>query len=180
MKSILYSCVFLAICLTNSCDKEEPRWQKYHWGEATASKNGIAWKGEPRCVIDTRYPQGIDIIIDVYNEKNFHREDLLFFKIKNEIGNYSITPSNLYAYDSIPGASYGTSIDDGDVAGDSYDLIEGIVENKLTIDKKKGDEIWGTFQVALIKDKTFPPQDPSAPDTVVFTNGKFHTKLLKE
>jgi len=179
MKSILYSCVFLAICLTNSCDKEEPRWQKYHWGEATATKNGIFWEGEPRCVINKPYSQGIDIIFDVYNEKNFHREDLFFFKIKNGTGNYSITPTTPHNVDSLSGASYGTLIDDG-TSGDSYDLIAGIIENKLTIDRKNGDEIWGTFQAAFVKDKTYLPEDPTAPDTVIFTNGKFHTKLLKE
>ena len=120
------------------------------------------------------------MVFTVFNDKNFKRENLFFYKINNSIGENIITPTTPHAVDSTHGAFYGTLIDDGDVLGDSYDLLEGIIENKLTIDKKEGDEIWGTFQAAFVKDKTYLPEDPTAPDTVIFTNGKFHTKLLKE
>lgn len=181
MKNTLLSLFVLSIFLSNSCSKEDPL-DKYYWGEATATKNGMAssWSARPRCVVNKPYNQGMDIIMDVFNSQGFKRENLFFYKIPNEVGNYDITKSSLHTVDSTHGASYGTLIDDGDVAGDSYYLIQGIVENKLTIDKKKGNEIWGTFQAAFVKDKTYLPQDPTAPDTVIFTNGKFHTKLLTE
>jgi hypothetical protein len=180
MNTRLFSFLAILTLAQHSCTKEDPN-DKFYWGEATATKNQLpAWEARPRCVVNKPYNQGIDIIINVFNDKGFKREDLFFYKIPNEVGTYQITSSSLYAVDSTHGASYRTLLDDGDVLGDRYSLHYGKIENKLIIDKKMRDEIWGTFQVAFVKDKTFLPEDPTAPDTVVFTNGKFHTKLLTE
>ncbi len=181
MKNLLHLILALALTMSigNACTKENAQNEVY-WGEVSATKNGlVSWKGQSRCIIDKPYEQGIDIIIYVLNEKKFKRENLNFFKIENKVGVYPIIPTDIRTIDSLHGSSYGTLIDDG-VGGDSYDLIEGIIENRFTIDKKEGDEIWGTFQVAFVKDKTYLPEDPTAPDTVVFTHGQFHTRLQKQ
>ena len=179
MKIIYFSLITLLILSNQSCKKDDPN-DRFYWGEATATKNqSAAWEARPRCVINKPYDQGIDIILTVFNSQGFRREDLFFYKIPNEVGIFNITNADTHAVDSTHGAKYFTLVDDG-TAGDSYYLIQSIVENKLSIDKKKGDEIWGTFQVAFTKDKTFLSEDPTAPDTVIITDGKFHTKLLKE
>lgn len=179
MKIIYFSLITILILSNQFCKKDDPN-DRFYWGEATATKNQSAsWEARPRCVINKPYDQGIDIILTVFNSKGFRREDLFFFKIPNEVGTYNITKSSPQTVDSTHGASYGTLIDDG-TSGDRYYLIQAIVDNKITIDTKVGDEIWGTFQVAFTKDKTFLSEDPTAPDTVIITDGKFHTKLLKE
>lgn len=179
MNITLVSISTLTLLLLSSCKKDDPK-DKYYWGEASGTKNYItSWEAKPRCVVNKPYNQGVDIIMNVFNDKGFMREELFFYKIPNEVGAYEITKSSLHAVDSTHGASYGTLIDDG-TSGDSYYLIQGLIENKFTIDKKVGSEIWGTFQVAFVKDKTSPPEDKTAPDTVIFTNGKFHAKLLIE
>jgi hypothetical protein len=171
MKNLISSVLLLAM-LCQSC-KEDKSYDKYYWGEASAVKNGRKnWKAETRCLANKPYGQGIDIIVTVFNEQDYGRERLFFYKVPNEIGTYKIMDSDIRVIDSTHGASYVTLLADGDVLGDTYTLLSGSIENEITIDKKKGDELWGTFQVAFI----YPP----ASDTIILTNGKFHTKLLKE
>jgi hypothetical protein len=93
-------------------------------------------------------------------------------------GTYEIDSTSVRDIDDLHGAIYYTLQDDG-TAGESYDILEGIVENRLKITQKRGDEIWGEFQVAFAKDLRYGEQDPTVPDTVVFTNGVFHTKIRR-
>ena len=104
------------------------------------------------------------------------RENLFFFKYPNAEGTYLIDSTGVRIIDSLHGAVYHTLQDDG-TAGDSYYIIEGIVDNWLKITKKEEDELWGEFQVAFVKDLKYGEQDPAAPDTVIFTKGNFHTRL---
>ena len=177
MKNIFYLIIFI-VCITNSCKKDP--LDKYYWGEASATKNGnTSWKVKTKYVDNKPNGQGIDIFFDLYNDQKHLRENLFFYKINNSIGVNNIKIQASSSTEANPGVFYSTLLDDGDVAGDSFSLLEGKIENKLTIDKKKGDEIWGTFQVALLKNKNFTASDPTAPDTIIFTNGKFHTKLIQ-
>lgn len=148
-----------------------------YWGEVTAEKNGEEWEANIYGVIDKPYKQGIDIIIRRHNEKGFLREDLFFFKIPDKLGKYPIEITDVRTIDNLTGANYGTSLDDGDVAGDFFELMTGQSDNFIEIDKKEGKEIWGNFQVSFIKDLKYGESDPSAPDTIVFKSGKFHTKI---
>lgn len=160
-----------------SCTKEKS--DDTYWGEVAAKKNNEAWSGKIRCLENKPYNQGIDIDIDVYNSKKFRSENLFFYKILNIEGVYMIDSTSVRDIDSLSGASYGTLQDDG-TAGDSYNIIEGIIDNWLKITKKEGDELWGEFQVAFVKDLKYGEQDPAAPDTVIFTKGNFHTRLSQE
>ena len=179
MKYLFLFFTSLVASLVSSCNKQDDPLDKFYWGEVTALKNGSAWEGRPRCLIDKPYEQGIDFIFEMFNEQKFHRDNLFFFKIPNNIGNYQLSITEIRDIDSLQGATYHTSIDDG-TSGDSYNLLNGIVDNQIIIDRKEGDELWGTFQAAFVKDTTYMPEDPLSPDTVIFTNGRFHTKLLKE
>lgn len=90
-----------------------------------------------------------------------------------------MTKSDVREIDSSHGARYHTSLSDG-AGGDFYNLLEGVIENKVTIDRKEGEQIWGTFQVAFVKKNLLSTEDPTAPDTVIYTGGKFHTKVFSE
>ena len=157
-----------------SCTKEKS--DDTYWGEVTAQKNSELWSGKIRCLNNKPYNQGIDIDIDVYNSKNVRSENLFFFKYPNAEGTYLIDSTGVRIIDSLHGAVYHTLQDDG-TAGDSYYIIEGIVDNWLKITKKEEDELWGEFQVAFVKDLKYGEQDPAAPDTVIFTKGNLHTRL---
>ena len=63
--------------------------------------------------------------------------------------------------------------------GDFYDLLDGVIENNLTISKKDGDELWGTFQVALVKNISLGENDTAAVDTVLFRDGRFQVKIRR-
>ncbi|MDX1910885.1 MAG: hypothetical protein SFV22_05335 [Saprospiraceae bacterium] len=104
------------------------------------------------------------------------KESLFIYKLPDWEGDFALSLTGVRDVDDLHGAVYHSLEDDG-TAGDSYDLLEGIVENHLKITRKKGDEYWGEFQAAFVKTTAFGEQDPTAPDTVVFTEGRFHVKL---
>lgn len=179
MKYLFLFFASLVASLISSCDKNDDPLDKFYWGEVTALKNGAVWEGRPRCLIDKPYGQGIDFIFDMFNEQKFKRDDLFIYKIPFEVGTFPLSISDIRVIDSLHGAEYFTLVDDG-TGGDSYDLLEGIISNQITIDRKEDEEIWGTFQIAFARDTTFPSEDPVSPDTIIFTKGQFHTKILKE
>ncbi len=107
-----------------------------------------------------------------YSKEGFLRESIFIYKIPDAVGHYPLSRStDPWAVDELTGATFYLSTDDGDVSlGPSYKLLEPGHDNFLEIDKKKGDEIWGKFRITFVRD--------SPPDTVYFTNGDFHTKIL--
>ena len=170
----------IAFVLFHSCKKEDIENAEVRPVEVTAKKNGEDWLGYSVAVQNMFVQDGrLDIPIDVSNEAGFWRERLSFYKIPNEIGKYDLVETDGRTIDSLSGAIYHTLQDDGDVGGDSYVTVEGIVENYVEITKIEGKELWGTFQAAFIKNPVFTPQDPAAPDTVIFTDGKLHTILIE-
>ena len=178
-----YLTVFTAVAfiLFHSCKKEDIEGTEVVRAvEVTANNNGEDWLGYSTAGQNVFVQDGrIDIPIDVANEAGFWRERLYFFKIPNEIGRYDLVETDVRTIDSLSGASYYTLQGDGDVGGDSYVTVKGIVENYVEITKIEGKELWGTFQVAFIKNPIFTPQDPAAPDTVIFTNGELHTIIIE-
>ena len=170
----------IAFILFHSCKKEDAEDIDFSAFEVTAKKNGEDWLGYSLAGQNVHVQDGrIDISISVANEAGFLRELLYFFKIPNEIGRYDLVETDIRTIDSLSGATYHTIQGDGDVGGDSYVTVEGIVENYVEITKIEGKELWGTFQAAFIKNPIFTPQDPAAPDTVIFTNGELHTVIIE-
>jgi hypothetical protein len=173
-----YIFVLIAVFATLACSKKDnaPRW---HWGTVTAEKNGALWEGEIYAGQNRPYGQGIDIMIDRFNDRGFNRERIYLFKIPQMQRRYPLVNTDAREIDSLVGAVYHTSLDDGDVAGDSYVLLSGdSTENYVEITEIKGKELYGRFQMSFIKGLSFGEQDPSAPDTVIFKNGIFHTRLI--
>ncbi|MDO6389558.1 hypothetical protein Q4E40_05435 [Pontibacter sp. BT731] len=77
------------------------------------------------------------------------------------------------------GSSYSTLVDDGDVLGDIFKVYGKAVDNYVTITSfnEKTREVKGEFQVTLVFDQLDNRNDPTAPDTIRFTNERFHTKI---
>jgi hypothetical protein len=177
MKKYLPVFIFLAIIIT-CCKKDD---DIFYWGEVSLKWNGDYWMEESKIRAFENLPhhQGINIEMERFNSNGFEREDIFIYKIPLTIGRFDISETKAYEIDDLTGASYTTLLDDGDVIGDFYKLLEDGHDNFVEIEKIKGDEIWGTFEVAFVKDLIGSVEgDPMAPDTVIITEGMFHTKIL--
>ncbi|MEL6864866.1 MAG: hypothetical protein AAFP19_10615 [Bacteroidota bacterium] len=173
--SFLFLLLFFIVL--SSCKKNPDYWLRDYWGEIRATKNGEVWedgliyghlKAEPTHI-------GSDFNIDVF--KNGTRiEDLYLYRIPNIPGYYHFVHSS--ARDSIedPGAWYTEILADGDVFGDSYDVLEGD-DSYIEVLSRQGDKITAQFQLVMIRDTTWGIGNPSLPDTIRFTDGYIHTKL---
>lgn len=176
--------LLLAISLF-TCKKEEtgPRYN----GVASAIKNGEPWSAYSGAgqtsVAGSRSGScaafnTLEISVGTYSREGFSREYMLFNKISTEPGTYSLHAYQPCWVDSLPGVSYTNMIDDGDVIGDVYKLLES--ENSFVtvagVDQRTN-EISGTFQVTLVIDR-YPKTGPSAPDTLRFTGGSFKSKII--
>ncbi len=173
----IISCSFLF-----SCNKNDDGIGRRQWGTISAMKNGEFWEGEIYSLSKSysfEAGQGVDIFINRYNEKGYHREELYFYKVPDKVDKYPLSQTSFLDKDSLIGADYFTSVDDGDVLGEIYYLIlNDSIEDYIEITDVSGKELFGRFQASFAKDTTSLDGDPSAPDTVIFTNGKFHTKVL--
>lgn len=179
MKNLSFIVIILFIGLP-SCKKENVSTiSDIYWGEVSATKNGEPWTGKIFARLsNTRF----NVIVDVYNEQKFLREVFRIFKIPiqeqwNKID--SIKPN---VDTALTRASYATLVDDGDVVGDIFNVLDGESENFVTITSynEETNEVKGNFQVTFVFDETDNKSDPTARDTIRFTNGEFHTKVMSE
>ena len=157
-----------------SCAKEEP--SGYYWGITNAQFNGDAWEAQLYAIENKPYNQGIDFIMHKFSKQGILLEILHFYKIPPQIGKYPFADTEVRDIDSLVGARFRTVLD-GDVTGDTYSLLEGVVNNYVEITKIEGDQVWADFQVAFVKGSS--NNSPEYPDTIVFKNGKIHTRIVE-
>jgi hypothetical protein len=121
----------------------------------------------------------LDLLSELYSPEGYLRQKLYFIKIPRLKGRYQIVPS-VYLHcneqDPVYGELY-TLNQDGDVVGDVYNTLEG-ADNYFQIDKidNQTQEIKGSFQLTLVMEKR--GDESRLPDTLRFTDGKFHAKIL--
>ncbi len=178
MKKICSVLISLLLTIFFGCSKDD---DSYSWGKVFFKNNGTYWenKSEIYAIENQPYQQGIDIIARRYNAAGFNREVFSIYKIPAAVGKVDIVDTGNRDIDDLTGASYTTLIDDGHVIGDFYKLLEAGHENYVEIEKINGKEIWGTFEVAFVKDIIGAIEgDPMAPDTVIITDGEFHTRIV--
>lgn len=162
------------------CCKKNDTLPDYYNGEVSAIQNNINWSADIYSLENEPYGQGIDIIIDRFNELNIHRERIFLYKIPKNIGKYYLSNTDPRDIDSLSGSSYHTSLYDGDVSGDSYDLLTSDeIIDYVEISKVDNDKIEGTFQISFLRDTTYGIADPTASDTLVFLNGEFNTRIVE-
>lgn len=121
------------------------------------------------------------ISIDLYNNNAFHRESFDFVKVPFTKGKHNITDFNFQCVVDEPVAygSFWTLGNDGDVSQDNYDVLE-TEDNYIVIDfyNTNTQEVKGSFQVTFVINRRSANNPSSLPDTLRFTNGIFHTKIL--
>ena len=147
-------------------------------GKVTANMNGESWKTEAIIASpNLPYDQGMDIIIYELNRAGLSQMQLHLFKIPITEGTYNLDSTGVRDIDTLIGASL--VMTDHDVPISGYDLIEdGSEVNELVITEIDGDEIKGTFDISFVKNST-NPFGVNDPDTVIFKNGVFETKLVE-
>ena len=177
MKKIIIS--FTLIFWLVSCEDEFPN---YYWGEASALKNGQPWYGRIYALPNPQFGYGFDILIDVFNDWEFHREGLSFFKIPYSVHHNLIDTINARIDTLLIAAFYATSIG-GDALGDVFKVYNGESKNYITVTayNEITGEVRGQFAVAFIfVERGSTRSDPSAPDTIRFTKGQFHTIIRED
>ncbi len=166
-----------------SCNKEKKRKKLpgTYFGNSIATKNNAKWASDYiRTTADTSCYKGkLGIEFLKANDKGFLRESLILLNISPKKGSYKIYPSSNYinpCIDTFAKGLYVTSLDDGDVQGDVYNVLPTENSNITITDYNiTTKEISGTFQVSFIITVKF---NPSAPDTLRFKGGVFYTKIL--
>ena len=138
-------------------------------------KNGESWSGKIIALPHTFSDAKMDILIDTYDNEGIPLDGLLFFKVPKQLGMYKLSlASSQPPDDSLVGAKYFHGYDDE--LYDIYNIPENDSTSYLEItefNEKKG-ELRGKFNVTLYRTLA---GSWNGPDTLVFTNGVFHTRL---
>ncbi len=178
MKNNITLATILLILFLISCKRENFEPDKY-WGEASAIKNGSYWESFPSAG-SSDSNEKFFVSFNTYGQQELHREELVISKIPLAIGTYNIKKTDSEMTDDKVVATLFISLYGGDVGGYFYNLSESADSlNSITVTKIKKDEIWGTFEVTLLRDTTQGKESIDFPDTLIFTDGKFHTKILE-
>lgn len=160
-KFLFAASIFL---LYGACTKEKLLNQGWFF----CLKNGEDWEAETHTV---RVGEGNEIAVTVakFNEYGFLRETIPIGIFPTKTGTYVLDINPTFRPgDSIIGAEYYTSVDDGHATGNEYKLLESSY-NYIKVDKINSNEIEGRFQATFIND--------NLPDTIHFTHGEFKSAI---
>ncbi|KQS32657.1 hypothetical protein [Dyadobacter sp. Leaf189] len=158
-------------------DLNGKNWNKtYENAYQTVSSGMIPYSSSMPCTQDH-----LEVLTELYSPEGHLRQQLNLMKIPKKAGmNKIIARSALHCDEKDPVyADLLVVMQDGDVVGDSYGPAEGF-DNYLNIEmyNSKTGEIKGTFQITMIK--TRDGGEPVLPDTLRFTNGRFHTRFVQD
>lgn len=176
---LLFSFFLLVTIIFFGCKKPEEHKIEYE-GKASALRNGESWNTECTVLFSSQYENEVSLFIDKYNNLGEKRENLSISRIPLIIGVFEVVN---YLADSVNnditqyGSSYFSLTADGDVIDGVYYVLESH-DNYIEIthiDLNTNDFV-GKFEITYIRDTTFN-MNPSLPDTLRFTQGKFQTKI---
>ena len=154
------------------CKKEE---LPYYWGMATANLNGQSWTAKVHIGPNPQNDKFFDIIIDRYNSESFLRESLFVFEFRLMLGSQKIHRADANDSIYVAGCNYFTLTDDGDVLCDVYNVsASDTLFNHISLSRidYMTRIVTGKFDLRLVIDR-LPKCNPSAKDTLVFTDGTF-------
>ena len=178
MKRVLLFFVLLGL---SSCEEKSPDPEpSIYTGEATAFKNGAEWSAS---VYFDLIPDEFGNFLfraNVYNEQGFWRETLSVRRIRLGFDVQVILSKDVQNADSLS-SSYGTLIDDGDVAGDIYELNTEVADNYIQITSVDSTrlQVSGIFNVSFVLSRKGNDSiDP--PEEITLSNGTFSSTMKKE
>lgn len=177
-----YFILVFFIVLIGACKKEPaslPDDGMYPYiGTVTMKVNEEEFPFLPVIVNNYRLSGHADIAFISFSEEGFERKSLSFSAIPINTEKHSLVKSNNQTVE-IGEASYGTSLSDGDVAGNNYKLNDSdSIEDyfQFTSINEDTKEVRGIFQASFLVNKA-TAFDPSSPDTIIITDGVFETVL---
>ncbi|PSL19226.1 hypothetical protein CLV60_12715 [Dyadobacter jiangsuensis] len=165
-----------------------------NWGYLTAEMNGVYWSTTYKNAYQVTHgsttyadePKGVFYALTsiLYTSAGANRQELLFQHIpfSPQTGRHKLVSCNSYAgceSSDKPRAALFELLSDGDVAGDSFYLVDS-EDNYIQIDSYNSGtkEIKGSFQLTLANAR-IPRSSNALPDTLRFRNGRFHTKIIE-
>lgn len=177
MNKLFVICLMIFI----SCGKQDelPSLNREYWGSASALQDDKEWN--PYIIaLRQRSPRdtnNISILLDLYNEYNVYRQGLVIGNIQKRIGVQEVVSCDHQNLDVIT-SSFLTIIDDGDVLGDHWCIIQDST-NYVEITKVQNDVIEGKYELTFYRDsEKNRPITSSLPDTLTFRNGTFITHIV--
>ncbi|MCE7062653.1 hypothetical protein [Dyadobacter sp. CY343] len=182
---------FLLIFIIAGCYKTSPLPERHSIGYFEAILNGKVWSrtylNAYQTVESALVPfsaslpctdDHLEIFSELYSPEGYLRQKFHLMKIPQKAGKYDIIPSTPYHCDEQDPvyAELYTITQDGDVVGDVYTTLKGS-DSYLEIEKynQVTGETKGTFKLTMVVEKR--GGEPALPDTLYFTDGKFHTKF---
>ena len=182
-----YYSFLLPISLCIGC-QNELAMPDNSWGFFTAKVNGRAWEKtfanayqavRGRDDLDSAKGNTIEIYSLLFDSGGVLEEELSFTNIPAKVGRYKVFPYN-DRFNTNSGAvgSFLTTFIDFDMFRDQYEVLES-EDNYLQIDEcqdKGNREIKGRFNVTFVLRSKRASN--SYEDTLGFTKGKFHTKIV--
>ena len=153
-----------------------PMFPDNSWGEASALKNGQYWVANPICFYDLIDSQKMSIQLGSFMDRYALTEYLSFSGIPLDTGSYELIPLDITQNEKGMATLSYLNYDVGKGACDLLGLDSSnylVVASYDTLSR----EIKGRFNLTFIVRK---PPYPGAPDTIRFTDGRFHGKLFKK
>jgi len=184
-----YFKLLFILLLFNSCKEDsfnDPN-RVFNYGSFTALKNGEPWSAEIHGASygESGYNGKTDIfaiLVRTYNNDGYLREGLSIQFIPKKIGKGTLIRSCGANCDTAYQGGVRTISDDGDVICDKYRVVENLKDqNFVNIIEfnQETNEFSGTFSATYVIEKGRNCSNPNPPDTIRFTNGKFHSKITR-
>ncbi|MCW5924971.1 MAG: hypothetical protein KIS77_21805 [Saprospiraceae bacterium] len=178
--------ILIAMMLFSACKKEtqKPEEEVIYLGDAIAMKNGETWSAKTSGKYFHTDPSKFSLLIENYTVDGYRRGSLFFRGMPFEEGKFFFNILNYQsqaANDSVQTSTFHTMLDDGDVIGDSYQLVRDSAAWLTVRIKDAGiSDIEGEFSAKFVKWLYMGEEyDPASPDTIIFTNGTYHARVQK-
>ena len=191
MKAFKRLAFIALIIVTAACDLYTPfEGAGISWGYFTADMNGSAWNKLYKNAFQSVYAhisENTDslcpgktgsMVSNSHDSNGVRQQELIFLHLPLTTGKYKLTSDEVkYCGDNRVHVTLYSQIEN-DVSGDIFKILPGS-DSYLQINSinLSTGEIFGEFNFTMV---VFGPKDRSTlPDTLRFTNGRFHTKILK-
>jgi hypothetical protein len=144
-----------------------------YWGRVSAFKNGASWSGEIR---GSEQSGLLGLTFDRIQSDGLLLEDIFIDRIPKEVGLYTIPMTDtLRRHQYVTGIYF--TLQGGDVLEGVY-YLDPSATNFVEIVSTNRGIYKGRFQVSFVIDSMRHAMHPYLPETVVFTDGEFKTKVL--
>lgn len=177
MKQIITTLLLCLVCIfLSNCEKSAnpyPDLPEEYWGTATAKLNGKEWTADCASFIDKENPGHWSLSFSVFKNNYYFLGGLSFYNVTAQTDSSDVTK---YIFEEKGGVRGYYSLFDADTALGDYHILNDAEPNYFTVDSydSVSREIKGRFEVTFLVNHA---PDANAPDTVRFTEGKFHARL---